>query len=98
MNGDRKANSTALGAIWPEPINWTAFVLASVKLNATDKHSEAIAREENTQLPAAVRVSETSVLKLSNGSYVVLAAFGKLSTLTSLALSLSRFSQSLTCK
>ena len=66
------------------------------KLNATDKHSEAIAIEENTQLPAAVHVSETSVLKLS--TYVVLAAFGKLSTLTSLALSLSSFSQSLTCK
>ena len=69
------------------------------KLNATVKHSEAIAIEENTQLPAAVHVSETSVLyKLSIGSYVVLAAFGKLSTLTSLAVSLSRFSQSLTCK
>ena len=64
------------------------------KLNATDKHSEAIAIEENTQLPAAVHVSET----LSIGLYVVLAAFGKLSTLTSLALSLSSFSQSLTCK
>ena len=38
------------------------------KLNGTDKHSEAIAREENTPLPAAVRVSETSVLKLSIGS------------------------------
>ena len=36
------------------------------KLNATDKHSEAIAREENTQLPAAVHVSETRVLKLSS--------------------------------
>ena len=68
------------------------------KLNSTDKHSEAIAREENTQLPAAVHVSETCVLKLSIGSYVVLAPFGKLSTLTSLALSLSSFSQSLTCK
>ena len=68
------------------------------KLNATDKHSEAIAREENTQLPAAVHVSEMSVLKFSIGSYVVLAAFGKLSTLTSLALSLSSFSQNLTCK
>ena len=66
------------------------------KLNVTDKHSKAIAREENTQLPAAVRVSETSVLNI--GSYVVLAAFGKLSTLTSLALSLFSFSQSLTCK
>ena len=68
------------------------------KLNATEKHSEAIAREENTQLPAAVHVSETSVLKLSIVSYVVLAAFGKLATLTSLALSLSSFTQSLTCK
>ena len=47
------------------------------KLNATDKHSEAIGREEN-QLPAAVHFSETCVLKLSIGSYVVLAVFGKL--------------------
>ena len=38
------------------------------KLNAKDKNSEAIAREENTQLPAAVHVSETSVFKLSIGS------------------------------
>ena len=27
-NGYRKANSTAFGAIWLEPINWKAFVLA----------------------------------------------------------------------
>ena len=34
------------------------------KLNDTDKKSIASPREKNSQLPAAVRVSKTSVLKL----------------------------------
>ena len=34
------------------------------KLNATDKRSVASARKKNSQLPAAVRISKTSVLLL----------------------------------
>ena len=36
-----------------------------VELNATDEKSVASTRENNTQLPAAVRISKTSMLKFS---------------------------------
>ena len=43
------------------------------KQNATDKISVASAREKNSQLPAAVRVSKTSV---PQGSLLLLFFFG----------------------
>ena len=41
------------------------LLIKQFKLNAKDKRSVTSARKKNSQLPAAVRVSKTSVFKLS---------------------------------
>ena len=66
-DGDRKSKSTDSGALWPRPISWKPFFYL-FKLNATDEKSVASAKEKNSQLPAAVRVSKTSMLKFSDDS------------------------------
>ena len=94
MNGDRKANADAFGALRPQPISLKALVLAfktkryrkqirskpqaSLRADVSyflcftrdakeigDVCTQASLREKNTQLPAAVRVSKTSLVKLS---------------------------------